>query len=154
MIAAVGLTESGIASLGRIFEFIDPRLVSLGALAALIAFMCLGVDQYVTRRRVLLALMTHFGERFIAEFERPLRQPSDGRPIDSRLRIKPYSSRLDILLAPNGCRRYPNLSDHKKNVEYDIARVVQALGSRRFSGGRVYTEGRWIVVPFRLTDGM
>jgi hypothetical protein len=45
------------------------------------------------------------------------------RPVRSRLRCGARLGRFDILLAPGEGRRYPNLSDHKKNVEYDVARV-------------------------------
>jgi len=96
--------------------------------------------------------MRRFGERFVQEFERPLIRPGPGdRPIQSRLRFIPHRARLDVLLAPNAGRRYPNLADHKKNVEYDVVRVAELLGKYPFVAGRVYARGRWVVVPFQLT---
>ena len=46
------------------------------------------------------------------------------RPVRSALRCNVRRSRFDVLLAPGQGRRYPNLMDHKKNVEYDVARVM------------------------------
>jgi len=43
---------------------------------------------------------------------------------------------------PRG-RRYPNLSDHKKNVEYDVARVMDVLADDAFASGAPYTEAEW-----------
>ena len=59
-------------------------------------------------RRTLVNVMTLFGERFIREFERPLRLPgSDARALESRLRFIPRQGRLDILLAPHDGIRIP-----------------------------------------------
>ena len=47
-----------------------------------------------------------------------------------------HASRLDILLAPGAGRRYPNLSDHRSNVEYDVQRVLTLLKDEPFVAGR------------------
>ncbi len=102
---------------------------------------------YVTRRRAAVSMMQQFGERFIREFERPLRQPGClERPVESRLRVIPRRKRLEILLAPAGSRRYPNLSDHRSNVTYDAERVVRLLNDDRFASGQLAADGRWVVV--------
>ena len=103
--------------------------------------------QYVTRRRAVVSMMQQFGERFICEFERPLWQPGClERPVESRLRVIPRRQRLEILLAPAGRRRYPNLSDHRRNVTYDAERVVRVLKDERFVGGQLGAHGKWVVI--------
>jgi hypothetical protein len=96
----------------------------------------------------------YFVHRFVDEFERPLVQYDVGeRRVRSRLRRGARLRRFDILLAPGEGRRYPNLSDHKKNVEYDVARVMRVLADDSFVSGPPYTHAGWIVVPFRFTAG-
>jgi hypothetical protein len=100
----------------------------------------------------VLALQ-RFGERFVAEFERPLRQPGvAARPLQVRMRLVPRRRRVEILLAPNGGRTYPNLADHRRNVTYDVARVLRLLADPRFTGGDMYAQGRWVVVPCELNN--
>jgi hypothetical protein len=90
--------------------------------------------------------------RFVDEFERPLvRYDAGERSVRSDLRFGARRGRFDILLAPGEGRRYPNLSDHKKNVEYDVARVVRVLADDSFVSGAPYTKAGWIVVPFQFT---
>ena len=94
--------------------------------------------QYARRRRVIVGIMQRFGERFVSEFERPLRTPGcEERPVESQLRLIPRRQRLEILLAPTGRRRYPNLSDHRSNVTYDAERIVLLLKEERFAGGQL-----------------
>jgi hypothetical protein len=71
--------------------------------------------------------------------------------VRSDLRFGARRGRFDILLAPGEGRRYPNLSDHKKNVEYDVARVVRVLADDSFVSGAPYTKAGWIVLPFQFT---
>lgn len=102
-------------------------------------------------RRTLVNAMTLFGERFIREFERPLLLPgSDARALESRLRCKPRQRRLDILLAPRDGHTYPNLSDHRANVEYDVGRVVHRLKDKRFVSEQLSVQGRWVIVRCRF----
>ena len=102
-------------------------------------------------RRIVMKEMTRFGVIFIREFERPLIQPRDFRSaIRSRLRCKPRRGRLEVLLAPADGRSYPNLADHKHNVEYDTERVLQVLRDRRFVSDSLRQQGEWVVVPFQI----
>ena len=57
---------------------------------------------------------------------------------------------LDVLLAPDAGLRYPNLTDHKGNVMYDVVRIQRALSEHAFVSSRPYARGRWVVVPFRF----
>jgi hypothetical protein len=96
-------------------------------------------------------VMQSFAERFISEFERPLRQPGSAEPpLQTRMRFVHRRRRVDILLAPNGARSYPNLTDHRRNVTYDVGRIVRLIADTRFTTGDVYARGRWVVVPCRL----
>ena len=79
------------------------------------------------RRRASLGVMRRFGARFISEFERPLFRSAVDSPVKSRLRFAPARQRLEILLAPADGRTYPNLADHRRNVEYDVQRVLRLL---------------------------
>jgi hypothetical protein len=106
------------------------------------------------RDRATAMELETFGKAFIREFERPLLESSahdsDRRPpLRSRLSATPRSGRLEIFLAPGAGRRYPNLVDHRKNVEYDIDRVMTVLGDGRFELGDLAEEDQWIVIPFR-----
>ena len=128
--------------------------VLFAALVAVMVIVWSGARRYLDARQRVLDQMQRFGETFILEFERPLMQPDRrGRPIQSRLRARPERRRLEILLAPNGRSRYPNLSDHKKNVEYDVTRVLQTMRDRSFVCSSVYARGRWVVVPFQFRLG-
>jgi hypothetical protein len=110
------------------------------------------VDDYLTRRKAASLIVRYFAHRFVDEFERPLVRYNAGeRPVRSDLRFGARRGRFDILLAPGEGRRYPNLSDHKKNVEYDVARVVRELADDTFVSGAPYTKAGWIVVPFQFT---
>jgi len=114
--------------------------------AALVAWEALAV-RLAPARLALVAAMTDFGDRFVREFERPLRRPgSAALPVESRLRPSPARRRLDIQLAPYAGRTYPNLADHRANVEYDVGRVMQQLGDDRFIAERLFTNGRWVVL--------
>jgi hypothetical protein len=123
-----------------------PAIVWWGMAAAVVLWVTYAVRYYMTRRRAIITMMQRFGERFVLEFERPLIQPGREPPVESRLRVVPRRRRLEILLAPTGGRRYPNLSDHRKNVEYDAERVVRLLKDDRFTGGQLGTHGRWVVI--------
>ena len=97
--------------------------------------------------------MQRFGERFVREFERPLLERRAGAaPIRAQLRAHAGRGRLDVWLAPNAGRRYPNLSDHKDNVVYDVARVSQLLQDPSFVCTAPYAQGGWVVIPFQFQD--
>jgi hypothetical protein len=114
--------------------------------AVLVTWETLAV-RFAPSRTALVTAMTGFGHRFVGEFERPLRRAgSTTLPLDSRLRPQPARRRLDILLAPHVGRSYPNLADHRTNVEYDVGRVMRQLGDNRFVAERLFTNGRWVVV--------
>ena len=57
------------------------------------------------------------------------------------------------MLAPGEGRRYPNLSDHRKNVEYDVGRIVRLLADDSFVRDPLYAHAEWVVVPFRFRVG-
>jgi hypothetical protein len=98
--------------------------------------------------------MKRLGDAFVREFERPLlRHPCGSHPIRSQLRCIPRRGRLEVLLAPNGRRTYPNVSDHRKNLEYDVERVLHLMGGELSLGGRPYARGPWVVIPFQLKAG-
>jgi len=107
--------------------------------------------KYVGDRRERLDVMRVFGARFIDEFERPLFRRCAGEPaVKSRLRFAPSRYRLEILLAPAHGRTYPNLFDHRRNVEYDVERVLQLLSDAPVSSGALRADGPWVVIPVRF----
>jgi hypothetical protein len=131
----------------------DPSIV-LGSGAALLAVVLIAwrpTSARLKRTRSTTRVMQSFSERFISEFERPLRQPGSAeRPLEARVRFARRRRRVDILLAPNGGRSYPNMTDHRKNVTYDVGRVMRLIADTRFSTGQVHARGRWVVVPCQL----
>jgi hypothetical protein len=153
------IRESGVLnSMSTFFADIFSVLVghelawlAWGALAVAGILIWLGIDEYLTQREATVAAMKRFGQTFVREFERPLIQPERSeRPIHSQLRASPDRGRLEILLAPGGGSRYPNLSDHSTNVAYDVGRVLDVLQDRRFVCQPVYPQGSWVVVPFQF----
>ena len=131
-----------------------PAIAWWGGVVLAVMLLARAAHQYVSRRHVIVSIMEQFGARFIREFERPLMQPGCGeRAVESRLRVLPRRRRLEILLAPAGPRRYPNLSDHRKNVTYDVERVLRLLRDERFVGDQLSAHGRWVVVACRFTVG-
>ena len=124
-------------------------------LFASIALMTYGADHYFRSRRKVVDSMQQFGARFVQEFERPLFRPDiSAPPIQSRFRVMPLAARLDILIAPGAGRRYPNLADHRNNVEYDVKRVLTVLRDQPFVNGPPYMHGRWVVLPFQWKPGI
>ena len=91
------------------------------------------------------------GEAFVGAFVRPLIDPgSTVLPVLVRLRFIRRSEQLEIHFAPNHGRRYPNLLDHKRNVEYDVQRVLHLLGPGVALSNPLRAEGHWVIVPIRL----
>jgi hypothetical protein len=135
----------------RLIQTSDSDLALWVVLLALIALATHGADHYFRDRERILKAMQQFSHKFVREFERPLAGSDlSTRPIQSRLRFAPHSSRLDILIAPGTGHRYPNLTDHRNNVEYDLKRVLSVLRDEPFINGRPYMDGRWVVLPFQL----
>jgi hypothetical protein len=142
---------TGLAWLPAIEEVVWAPAAIFSAVVLLLAFTYWLHDEYFTGRQDTLRAMKEYADRFVEEFERPLIQPHlPHRPIQSRVRFKPGRARFDVLLAPEGGLRYPNLADHKKNVMYDVVRIQQALSPHAFVSSRPYARGRWVVVPFRF----
>jgi hypothetical protein len=113
------------------------------------------VIRRLDERRTMVIVMRGFASRFVGEFERPLfRRHVTDRVVDARLRFAPRRRRLEILVAPAAGRTYPNLADHRKNVEYDVERIVTALGDQQFVSAPLYAEGEWVVIPFCVKNDM
>jgi hypothetical protein len=109
------------------------------------------VDRILMVRRSLKREVQYFGDLFVKDFERPL--VIDGvtsHPIRARLRWVSFNRRLDILLAPAAGHRYPNLDDHRRNVEYDVDRIAHRLRHHPWVRRPLRAEGEWVVVPFEL----
>jgi hypothetical protein len=103
------------------------------------------------KRRALADVMQRFGGDFVREFARPWQQYRGAGPSpQARLRVLPSRARVEILVSPPPGRTYPNLSDHRGNVEYDVARVTAALNHDSFACGQPYEEGDWVVLPFHF----
>src|SRR5512134_3768715 len=97
------------------------------------------------------APLQRFGERFVHEFARPMVRVRPSEPVvEARVRVRPHRAQVEVLLAPRAGRPYPNLVDHKQNVEYDVERVLRVLNDQRFVPGPLYAQGRWVVVPLQL----
>ena len=133
----------------RAIARVDFSVLWLGAAIAAPWFGITMLDRVLTRRKTASVLAQQFANRFIAEFERPLLHDRGAEgPLKTRVR-RTRRGRFDILLAPGPHRRYPNLTDHKRNVEYDVHRVLRALDDPAFAPGELYTQAEWVVVPFQ-----
>jgi hypothetical protein len=130
---------------------VDPAHIWIGVAVGVPALGLLIVGGYVRRRNASRVFMNQFAYLFVREFERPLVQDAGEPAIRVRLRANPLWTRLEICLAPGKGRRYPNLSDHRKNVEYDVHRVLAALADESFVCGRLRAREGWVVVPFRFS---
>jgi hypothetical protein len=133
------------AAMGLVYA----SMITVAILAALAALPT--AKKHFDTRCAMLDIMSGFAVAFVSEFARPLpRQRGADQPIRARLKCAPYRARLDILLAPNAGHSYPNLSDHKKNLEYDIERVLGLLHPQPFVRGEPYSLGNWVVIPFKV----
>ena len=94
------------------------------------------------------------GENFVTVFARPLIDESSRvPPIQTRLRYRRRQQQLELSIAPARGHRYPNLADHKKNVEYDIDRVLRVLGNHVLSKPP-RANGKWVIVTIKpITPG-
>jgi len=150
--AGAGNRRPAASNTLRTVESVDLTMLWLCAAMVVPWFGWRIVDDYLARRKTAFIIEHCFVQRFVDEFERPLVRYDVGeRPVRSRLRFGLRRGRFDILLAPGEGRHYPNLSDHRKNVEYDVARVMHVLADDSFVSGAPYRKAGWIVVPFRFT---
>jgi hypothetical protein len=133
---------------GRIY---DGRFaVRIGGAAFLILLPWLLLAEYVRRVRPVPAPLRSHANCFVSAFARPLLgRSSTLPPIQSRLRYLPAREEVEILIAPGSGRRYPNLTDHRVNVEYDVRRVLRLLGDRLVVTRPLRIEGQWVVVSLR-----
>jgi hypothetical protein len=152
--ALPGRIEATLAALARDIGAGDPNVLLWLALVAAVVVIFSGLDDQRVTRQPVPEAMRRFGEAFVREFERPLlRQDRTGRPaIQARLRANANKRRLEVLLAPAAGHRYPNLSDHRRNVEYDIGRVLQRLRVPAVLGRAPYAQGQWVVCPFEFAE--
>jgi hypothetical protein len=124
----------------------------VGLVVSMMIFAFSRIETYVTERRIPPDLR-RAGEAFVHAFARPLMEtPASPPPISARLRYVSEAKQLEILIAPAVGRTYPNLSDHKTNVEYDVDRVVGILGKPFRTADRLRAEGKWVVIPIRQAD--
>ena len=133
---------------------VDGVVLSLAFVCASVLLIvwlaCRAIDEYFLQRDAMLDEMRRFAEAFIREFERPLRQPPFlDAPIRTCIRASPGRGLLKVLLAPHGGRRYPNLSDHRTNVMYDVTRILTVLNEQPFTCRALSTSGEWVVIAFQ-----
>ena len=124
----------------------------MGAAVLLALLMCVAAAGSVAPRPIP-PVMRRAGQEFVCAFARPLIDSSSSSPpIQARLRFVRRKEQLEISIAPGAGRRYPNLVDHKRNVEYDVHRVMRLLGTHFVVSDHVRAAGRWVVVPIRQAD--
>jgi hypothetical protein len=125
-------------------------LLCSAAAAALLVF-----QWSVERRKTVTSALETFGAAFIREFERPLMDERSPQPVlRAELSVSPSQRSLEVRLAPADGKRYPNLADHRTNVQYDVERVVGVLNDRRFVCGPLSARGSWVAIPFRLKSNV
>lgn len=129
-------------------------LVAMIASAALLMLMIIGTLGDSLASRPIPPVMRRAGEQFVRAFAHPLVDSSSSAPpIQVKLRFVRHVQQLEISIAPGDGRRYPNLVDHRTNVEYDVHRVMRVLGNHFVVSEPLRASGRWVVVPIRLADG-
>jgi hypothetical protein len=127
------------------------ELLLLADLGVALVLFWIAVDKYSSQRQRTVRTMTEYAEQFLREFKRPLIDPVlNVAPVRSRVQVSPVGSRLEICLAPADGKRYPNLSDHKDNVTYDVGRIVRSLHNPSFLCLQMYAKGAWVVIPFQF----
>lgn len=127
-------------------------IAKIGSAVLLILFISAAVGDSLAPRPIP-PVMQRAGEEFVIAFARPLIDSSSSvSPIQARLQFIRRAQQLEISIAPGAGRRYPNLVDHKRNVEYDVDRVMRVLGTHFVVSDRLRAAGRWVVVPIRLAD--
>ena len=127
-------------------------IAKIGSAVLLMLLICAAVGDRLAPRPIP-PVMQRAGEEFVIAFARPLIDSSSSvSPIQARLQFIRRAQQLEISIAPGAGRRYPNLVDHKRNVEYDVDRVMRVLGTHFVVSDRLRAAGRWVVVPIRLAD--
>jgi hypothetical protein len=106
------------------------------------------------RRAAMLTRLHQFASTFVHEFERPLVQRGQAPPIRSHLQFLPRTRRVKVFLEPVAGRSYPNLTDHRRNLEYDLARVLRVMTDAPVITHRPYARGSWVVLTFQLKPGI
>ena len=125
--------------------------VALGA--AVLGILLLSAAVWSVAPRPIPPSVRRAGERFVNAFAQPLVDVASGfPPIETRLRFVRRKRQLQISIAPGRGRRYPNLADHKRNVEYDVNRVIRVLGNRYVVSDRLRAAGKWVVVTIGPAD--
>jgi hypothetical protein len=138
---------------GRTYDTRFAVRVALAAFLMMLPWWLL--DEYVRRTRPVRALLRFHAERFIDAFARPLLSRASGLPpISTQLRFLLTRQEVEILIAPVAGRRYPNLFDHKLNVEYDVRRVLSQLDDRLVVTRPLRVKGRWVVIRVRTAVGV
>ena len=158
--AAVQVPGQGHSPTTAASERVEPAAALRGAgdltflfvAAAVLAAVLLWRDgtRRARRRRERNREMQRFGARFVQEFARPLSHCRGTTPPRARLRVRPRRACVEVLLAPRDGGSYPNLADHRSNVEYDVARVMAAVAGESFVTAPPYAEGQWVVLPFHF----
>lgn len=127
--------------------------VKFAAGVSLMLLMISAVASYAAGGQPIPPVMQRAGEDFLTAFATPLVDPTSAvPPVIGRLRFIRRKKRLEICIAPNAGRRYPNLSDHQRNVVYDVQRVIGIMGAHRIVCERLHAEDQWVVVSIRLTE--
>ena len=126
-------------------------LILLGSSGAAALF---ALQSSIDRTKTSRALQT-FGTAFVHEFERPLideRCPQS--VLRSELALSQDRHSLEVRLAPAEGKRYPNIADHRANVEYDVERVMNLLNDRRFIRGPLRARGSWVAIPLQMAPDL
>jgi hypothetical protein len=140
---------SGVLTLARADRTLTgvPFAAPIGA--AVLLIMLLSAAAGSLTPRPIPSSVRRAGDNFVAVFARPLIDASLAvPPIQTRLRFVRRKQQLEIFIAPGPGHRYPNLADHKKNVEYDVDRVIGVLGNYVLSRPP-RAAGKWVVVTIR-----
>jgi hypothetical protein len=120
--------------------------------AAVLSIVLLSAVAGSLTRRPIPPSVRRAGKHFVTVFARPLIDASSGvPPIHTRLRFLRRKQQLEIFIAPGPGHRYPNLADHKKNVEYDVDRVIRVLGNCVLSRPP-RAAGKWVVVTIEPSE--
>ena len=148
----IAITPRALASTPLAVTRADRTLAGVrvaAAVAAVLFVVLLLVVVGSLTRQTLPPSVRRAGENFLTVFAQPLFDPSSGvPPIQARLQFVRRTQQLEIFMAPGPGHRYPNLADHKMNVEYDVDRVIRVLGNYVLSGSP-RAAGKWVVVTLR-----